>query len=132
MGADAKPPATARMVRDNPALNRYELKLGDAMAFATYVREPGRITLIHTEVPKELGGHGVGTALATGALADIRGRGEKVIDWNIEKPLDLSRVQVQSKHTIRTGPLNQVCNQPGGDRHPRLIFPILPRIPIIG
>ena len=78
MGADAKPPATARMVRDNPALNRYELKLGDATAFATYVREPGRITLVHTEVPKELGGHGVGTALATGALADIRGRGEKV------------------------------------------------------
>jgi uncharacterized protein len=79
MGADAKPPATARVVRDNPALNRYELKLGDATAFATYVRESGRITLIHTEVPKELGGHGVGTALATGALADIRGRGEKVI-----------------------------------------------------
>ena len=79
MGADAKPPATARMVRDNPALNRYELKLGDATAFATYVREPGRITPVHTEVPKELGGHGVGTALATGALADIRGRGEKVI-----------------------------------------------------
>ena len=79
MGADAKPPVTARMVRDNPALNRYELKLGGATAFATYSREPGRITLIHTEVPKELGGHGVGTALATGALADIRRRGEKVI-----------------------------------------------------
>jgi hypothetical protein len=79
MGADAKPPVTARMVRDNPALNRYELKLGDATAVATYSREPGRITLIHTEVPKELGGRGVGTALATGALKDIRGRGEKVI-----------------------------------------------------
>lgn len=79
MGADAKPPVTARMVRDNPALNRYELRLGDATAFATYSREPGCITLIHTEVPKKLGGHGVGTALATGALSDIRGRGEKVI-----------------------------------------------------
>src|ERR1700686_2959824 len=78
-GDDAKAAALPRMVRDNPALNRYELKLGDATAFATYSREPGRITLIHTEVPKELGGHGVGTALATGMLADIRGRGEKVI-----------------------------------------------------
>ena len=74
MGADAKPPATARMVRDNPALNRYELKLGDATAFATYVREPGRITLVHTEVPKELGGHGVGTALATGSCGHSRAR----------------------------------------------------------
>ncbi len=79
MGADAKPPVTARLVRDNPALNRYELQLGDSTVFATYSREPGRVTLIHTMVPKELGGHGVGTALATGALADIRGRGEKVI-----------------------------------------------------
>ena len=79
MGADAKPPVTARMVRDNPALNRYELQLGDATAFAAYSREPGRVTLIHTEVPKELGGQGVGTALATGALADIRGRDEQVI-----------------------------------------------------
>ena len=54
MGADAKPPATARMVRDNPALTRYELKLGDATAFATYVREPGRITLIPPRCRKNL------------------------------------------------------------------------------
>ena len=78
-GDDAKAPATARIVHDNSALNRYELKLGDSTAFATYSREPGRVTLIHTEVPKELGGHGVGTALAAGALADIRARGQKVI-----------------------------------------------------
>jgi uncharacterized protein len=76
---DATAAAMPRMVRDNPALNRYELQLGDVTAFVTYIREPGRITLIHTEVPKELGGRGVGTALAAGVLADIRSRGEKVI-----------------------------------------------------
>lgn len=79
MSADGDTKATARMVRDNPVLSRYELQLGDATAFVAYNCEPRRITLIRTEVPKGLGGHGIGTTLAAGALADIRGRGEKVI-----------------------------------------------------
>jgi uncharacterized protein len=71
--------ATPDMVRDNPALHRFELDLGDAAAFSTYDREPGRITIIHTEVPKQLAGRGVGTALARGALELVRRSGEKLV-----------------------------------------------------
>ncbi|HEY2446911.1 MAG TPA: GNAT family N-acetyltransferase [Rhizomicrobium sp.] len=79
MTADEGPPALPQQVSDNPALHRYELKIGEATAFVTYRREPGRVTFIHTEVPKPLGGRGVGTALAENALSDARGRGDKVV-----------------------------------------------------
>ena len=71
--------ADAAQVRDNPALHRFELMLGGHTAFAEYKREPGTITFVHTVVPDELGGRGVGSALARGALDQVRRRGEKVI-----------------------------------------------------
>lgn len=66
-------------VRDNPALHRFELVLDGFTAFAEYKREPGTITFVHTVVPDELGGRGVGSALARGALDLVRKTGEKVI-----------------------------------------------------
>ena len=66
-------------VRSNPARNRYELEVDGHVAFIEYGLKPGVITLIHTEVPKELGGRGVGTALARGALEDVRRLGLKVV-----------------------------------------------------
>jgi predicted GNAT family acetyltransferase len=69
----------ANVVRDNAALSRYELDVDGATAFTTYRRSPGTVTFLHTEVPPSLAGHGVGSALARGALEQVRARGEKVV-----------------------------------------------------
>jgi predicted GNAT family acetyltransferase len=69
-------PAT---VRNNPTRNRYELEVDGHLAVAVYSLAPGVITFVHTEVPKELGGRGVGSTLARGALEDVRRQGLKVV-----------------------------------------------------
>ena len=69
-------PAT---VRNNPARNRYELEVDGHLAVAVYTLAPSVITFVHTEVPAELGGRGVGSALARGALEDARRQGLKVV-----------------------------------------------------
>jgi len=69
-------PAT---VRDNATHHRYELETEGHVAFAEYRLAAGVITFVHTEVPKELGGKGVGSALARGALEDVRRRGLRVV-----------------------------------------------------
>jgi uncharacterized protein len=69
-------PAT---VRDNPARHRYEFEVEGHVAFAEYRLAAGVITFVHTEVPKELGGRGVGSTLARGALEDVRRRGLEVV-----------------------------------------------------
>ena len=68
-------PAT---VRNNPARNRYELEVDGHEAVAVYTLAPGVITFVHTEVPAELGGRGVGSMLVRGALEDVRRQGLKV------------------------------------------------------
>jgi predicted GNAT family acetyltransferase len=67
------------MVTDNTAKNRFELEVPGGVAFATYRRAPGVVTVLHTEVPQALSGQGVGSELAKGLLDMIRGRGEKVV-----------------------------------------------------
>jgi len=69
-------PAT---VRDNPARHCYELEVEGHVAFAEYGLAAEVTTFIHTEVPKELGGKGVGSTLARGALEDVRRRGLRVV-----------------------------------------------------
>jgi predicted GNAT family acetyltransferase len=66
-------------IRDNPALKRFELETDGHMAYLYYRLEPGTITLMHTEVPQELGGRGVGSTLVRGALETIRAKGLKVV-----------------------------------------------------
>jgi predicted GNAT family acetyltransferase len=66
-------------VSDNTARHRYEMVVDGHKAFVTYALHGDKITLIHTEVPKELGGKGVGSALARGVLDDIRKRGRRVV-----------------------------------------------------
>jgi predicted GNAT family acetyltransferase len=67
------------IVRDNPARNRFELEVDGVVAFSEYRRKAGVVTFIHTEVPDSLGGKGVGSRLAKGALDLVRASGEKVI-----------------------------------------------------
>ena len=65
-------------VTDNKDRHRFELEADGHLAFSEYKREAGLITIVHTEVPKELGGRGIGTALAHGLMELIRAEGIKV------------------------------------------------------
>ena len=67
-------------VRDNPAELRYEILAGDdLLGVIRYVREPGTVVLVHTEIEPEAEGRGVGSRLVAGALADIRSRGLRLV-----------------------------------------------------
>jgi predicted GNAT family acetyltransferase len=65
-------------VQDNPALHRFELDLDGRTAFATYRQNDGVVSILHTEVPRELNGKGYGSELVRGTLDLIRERGLKV------------------------------------------------------
>lgn len=64
--------------RNNKSKNRFELEIDDHLAFVDYELSPDLIALVHTEVPKELGGRGVGSILAKAVLENIRAQGIKV------------------------------------------------------
>lgn len=66
-------------VRDNPARRRYELGVGDEVAFIDYRRDGGNVVMTHAEVPPALRGGGVGSALVRGALELVRARGDRVV-----------------------------------------------------
>lgn len=66
-------------VRNNPAENRFELQVGEYLAQAVYLLEGSTITFIHTEVPPELEGQGVGSKLAKGALDYSVEHGYKIV-----------------------------------------------------
>ena len=51
-----------------------------------------------------------------------------MIDRNIEKALHLLRVQIHRQHAIHAGGGEKIGDQLGGDRHPRLVFAILPGV----
>ncbi|HEX2137313.1 MAG TPA: GNAT family N-acetyltransferase [Microvirga sp.] len=66
-------------VVDNPAQLRFELRVGDALAVASYRLDGDQVVLVHTEVPAELSGRGVGSRLAEGASDLIRESGRKAV-----------------------------------------------------
>ena len=66
-------------VRNNTAENRFELDVDGRTALAFYRVEPGVITFVHTQVPQELAGGGVGSRLVRGALEQVRALGLKVV-----------------------------------------------------
>ena len=77
--AMAEPAEQAVVVADNPAERRYEARLGDrVVGFSEYRQVADRVVFLHTEVEPELEGRGVGSALASGALNDVRARGLRV------------------------------------------------------
>ena len=53
-------------VHDNPAQQRYELAVGNDMAFVDYERHGSVRVLTHAEVPPALRGGGVGRRLVAG------------------------------------------------------------------
>ncbi|MEW6644384.1 MAG: GNAT family N-acetyltransferase [Pseudomonadota bacterium] len=70
---------TAAAVRDNPALQRFELDVGDAVAFANYRIAGGNVIITHTETPRALRGRGLASELVQGALRLIAARNQKVV-----------------------------------------------------
>jgi uncharacterized protein len=64
---------------NNRAKHRYELTVDGHIAASYYELAGGVITFIHTEVPPELGGRGIGSRLIKGALDQVRADGLKVI-----------------------------------------------------
>jgi predicted GNAT family acetyltransferase len=64
---------------NNKPDHRYELAVEGHLAAACYSVADGVITFLHTEVPPELGGKGIGSKLIKGALAQVRADGLKVI-----------------------------------------------------
>jgi len=53
----------AENFRDNEDRSRFELDVEGIIAFITYRKSSNAITLVHTEVPPELGGRGIGSKL---------------------------------------------------------------------
>ena len=68
------PSSGAERVVDNAAQSRFELDLGEAVAVAYYKVDGDRIALLHTEVPQELSGRGIGSRLAEGVFEALRER----------------------------------------------------------
>jgi uncharacterized protein len=66
-------------VVNNTAHHRYELTVDGHLAATYYNLSGDVITFVHTEVPKELGGKGIGSKLVKGALDQVRSQGLKVI-----------------------------------------------------
>jgi uncharacterized protein len=65
--------------RDNETQSRFELEVDGAIAFVVYRKTPDAITLVHTEVPPELGGRGIGSKLAGATLDAVRAQRRKLV-----------------------------------------------------
>ncbi len=67
-------------VRNNAEQSRYEAWLDGEMAgFVAYQQRSESTVLTHTEVADRFEGRGVGSALARGALDDLRAQGRSVV-----------------------------------------------------
>jgi uncharacterized protein len=55
-------------VIDNTDANRFEITVDGSNAHLIYRRDGGRLVLVHTEVPEELSGRGVGGTLVAAAI----------------------------------------------------------------
>jgi predicted GNAT family acetyltransferase len=66
-------------VVDNVEEQQFELVVDGRTAFAAYQRDGNVIEFTHTEVPPELQGRGVGSALARGALDAARTEHAEVV-----------------------------------------------------
>ena len=72
--------ADSQVVR-NAAESRYELTLDGQLAKLEFREVGGRLALVHTEVPEELGGQGIGGKLARAALDDAFDRELLVVPY---------------------------------------------------
>ena len=71
-------PATPT-VTHNAAAGQFESRAAHGLALLKYIRRGDALDLMHTTVPKEDEGEGIGTALARAALEQARRDGVRVI-----------------------------------------------------
>jgi predicted GNAT family acetyltransferase len=68
-------------IRDDAERHRYVLDVDGTEAELVYRAEPGRLVLVHTEVPESLGGQGIGGRLVRTAVARAAAEGLTVVPW---------------------------------------------------
>jgi len=69
-------------VVDNSDRSRYRAYAGDELAgFVTYRIEPGVVVLVHTEVPDEMSGQGIGCHLVRSAVRRARSDHLTIVPW---------------------------------------------------
>jgi len=67
-------------ITNNTGQSRYEIRLDGRLAgFAEYRLSGDKTVFTHTEIDSSFEGHGLGSALARGALDDVRGAGRRVV-----------------------------------------------------
>ncbi len=64
----SEPVSDSAEVADNPDASRFELRADGRLAELVYHVRGDRLVLVHTEVPIEMEGHGVGGRLVTAAV----------------------------------------------------------------
>jgi predicted GNAT family acetyltransferase len=64
----SEPVSDSAEVTDNPDASRFELRADGRLAELVYHVRGDRLVLVHTEVPIEMEGHGVGGRLVTAAV----------------------------------------------------------------
>jgi predicted GNAT family acetyltransferase len=68
-------------VVDVPADNRFVVRLEGHEAELVYHRNGDRLVLVHTEVPDEMSGHGVGGRLVGAAVARAESEHLTIVPW---------------------------------------------------
>ncbi|MCA0421469.1 MAG: N-acetyltransferase [Proteobacteria bacterium] len=66
-------------VVENAEQNRFELVLDGGTALVAYRRDGERLVLVHTEVPSQFAGQGIGSKLAKGVFELLRASGRKAV-----------------------------------------------------
>ncbi|MGE0686805.1 MAG: GNAT family N-acetyltransferase [Dehalococcoidia bacterium] len=66
-------------VEKNDAANQFEIRVGDAVAFLTFDMRGDYVVFVHTQVPPELEGKGLGGKLASAALTWARDNDVKAV-----------------------------------------------------
>ena len=68
------------VVTDNPREQRFEITVdGEPAGFAAYQADGDDLALVHTEIDDRFEGQGLGSALVSSALAQLRERGVGVL-----------------------------------------------------
>jgi uncharacterized protein len=88
-------------VTDHPDRHRFELEVDGAVAELVYRRRGDRLVLVHTGVPDELGGRGLGGLLVRAAVDRAEAEGLTVVPecpyaraWLEKHPEEAARVAI--------------------------------------
>jgi predicted GNAT family acetyltransferase len=68
-------------VTDNQAGSRFEIRADGHLAELIYHRNGNRLALLHTEVPEELEGRGMGARLVTAAVSRAAREGLTIVPY---------------------------------------------------